>query len=391
MQASPSTSLSGLILDTAGVCCNAAALSPADRQTLAARGQASLSAGPFSVTHKSTLPPSGDKHDYMSVGPYWWPDPAKSDGLPYIRRDGEVNPDFSSAKYDHAEFDELTATVHDLALAWQITAEPRYARRAADLLRIWFLDPATRMNPHLLYGQSIPGVCAGRGIGLIDTQRLIRLLDDLALIAAELPQSEINSLRAWMTQFLDWMLTHEFGKAERREHNNHGTWCDVQLAGYALFIGRLDLAREVITQAPERRIFRHIDPDGRQPYELARTRSLSYSCYNLEGLFALAWMGRHLGIDLWNARSSDGRCLRAAIDFLARYADASRAWPYPQISKEGVADNPALGATAREPLYALLLQAAAAWQDPSYLSHASKLLDGRSANPRHVAARLLWS
>src|SRR5688572_7166406 len=52
-------------------------------------------AGPLiSVTHKKTLlPPTGDAHDYYSLSPYWWPDSSKSDGLPYIRRDGETNPE----------------------------------------------------------------------------------------------------------------------------------------------------------------------------------------------------------------------------------------------------------------------------------------------------------
>ena len=53
-------------------------------------GDLSLSDGPWSVMDKQHVPPSGDKHDYMSLGPYWWPDPDKPDGLPYIRRDGEV-------------------------------------------------------------------------------------------------------------------------------------------------------------------------------------------------------------------------------------------------------------------------------------------------------------
>jgi hypothetical protein len=40
-----------------------------------------LKSGPFSVMHKDQIPPSGDKHDYMSLAPYFWPDPSKSNGL----------------------------------------------------------------------------------------------------------------------------------------------------------------------------------------------------------------------------------------------------------------------------------------------------------------------
>ena len=52
-----------------------------------------LRGGAFSVTTKSATPPSGDKHDYISQAPYFWADPGKKDGLPYIRRDGERNPE----------------------------------------------------------------------------------------------------------------------------------------------------------------------------------------------------------------------------------------------------------------------------------------------------------
>src|SRR5256885_8665383 len=37
-------------------------------------GQQELSAGPFSVLDKDYTPPSGDRHDYMSQAPYFWPD-----------------------------------------------------------------------------------------------------------------------------------------------------------------------------------------------------------------------------------------------------------------------------------------------------------------------------
>src|SRR5438552_2649323 len=44
---------------------------------------AALVAGPFSVMDKQRTPPSGDKHDYVSMGPDWWPDATKPGGLPY--------------------------------------------------------------------------------------------------------------------------------------------------------------------------------------------------------------------------------------------------------------------------------------------------------------------
>ena len=151
---------------------------------LIAEADAALEVGPFSVVHKTRLPVSGDVHDYFSYGPYWWPDPDKVDGLPYIRRDGEVNPEARNTNSDRVALAAMTETVVTLSLAFYFTDKPIYAERAALLLRTWFLDPATRMNPHLDYAQAIPGRVDGRGIGIIDTTRWIALTDALGLLAA---------------------------------------------------------------------------------------------------------------------------------------------------------------------------------------------------------------
>ena len=46
---------------------------------------------PPSVMDNMSAPDGVDPHDYVSYAPYWWPDPKKEDGLPYIHRDGHIN------------------------------------------------------------------------------------------------------------------------------------------------------------------------------------------------------------------------------------------------------------------------------------------------------------
>lgn len=350
---------------------------PADHPALTKLSEdadAALAARPEAVTEKAALPPSGDPHDYQSLGPYWWPNPDTTDGLPYVRRDGEVNPE-SETQGDRARLGRTWGRVETLALAAFLLGREECGKHTALLLRTWFLDSATRMNPHLRYGQAIPGVCEGRDIGIIDTRAVGTLLDAVALLEAvgAWGGEDAAGLRAWMAAYLDWLRTSKHGRGEAGQHNNHGTWYDVQVASIALFVGREDVARAVLSAAAERRISAHIAPDGSQPHELARTRSFTYSVMNLSGLFDLATLGGAVGLNLWRWTPAGGDPpLRRALDYLLPTATEGRPWAHPQISP---ADPAAL-------LLSLALRAdrvyggpyATTETSPSHLEHRSRLL-----------------
>ncbi|MCW2338229.1 hypothetical protein M2337_002462 [Sphingobium sp. B2D3A] len=67
------------------------------------------------MVDKGNVPPSGDLHDYMSIAPYWWPDPSAPDGKPYVRKDGRVNPERTTADYDLSALSRMSADVETLA------------------------------------------------------------------------------------------------------------------------------------------------------------------------------------------------------------------------------------------------------------------------------------
>jgi hypothetical protein len=334
-----------------------------------------LDGGPYSVVHKTNAPPSGDPHDYLSFGPYWWPDPSKEDGLPYIRRDGRINPETRTEASDSTRLDRMIHSVDALALAYYFSREEKYARHAALLVRTWFLNADTRMNPHLEYGQAIPGRVHGRGIGIIDTRGLTRVVDAVGLLAHSpaWTADDQAALEKWFRSYLDWLLTSEHGRDEQRQGNNHGTWYDVQVAAFALFVGDRELAGKVIESAKSKRIAAQIQPDGKQPRELGRTRSFDYSAMNLAGFFALARLGEHVGVDLWQFASPDGISIRAALDYLAPYADAGSEWPYEQITKPG-----------RPRLLPLLLQAAMVYGAPEYQERIAQLPGERVGDHRSL-------
>lgn len=285
----------------------------------------------FSVINKSQVPPSGDKHDYMSQAPYWWPDPSKPNGLPYIRRDGERNPELEKIT-DSAQLEKMLDSTETLGIAYYLTGDEKYASRAAGLLRTWFLDPKTRQNPNLKFSQSIPGINKGRGIGLIETRFLYRAIDASILISGSKlwAPADQAGLKKWFGEFLDWILNSPHGKDEADERNNHGTHYDVQVVAYAIFTGHLDIARKQF-DVTKGRIRSQIEPDGSQPLELARTRSWGYANMNLLGFFTLARLGESVGVDLWNFETADKRSIKRAIDWLVPFTDEKNKWTHQQI------------------------------------------------------------
>ncbi|WP_375446755.1 alginate lyase family protein [uncultured Fibrella sp.] len=302
------------------------------KQALLAMADKALTKPVHSVVEKTKLPPSGDKHDYMSVGPYWWPDSTKPNGLPYIRKDGQINPE-RYAIQDGTYLNALCDDVQVLALAYYFSNDENYARRAADLLRVWFLNSDTRMNPNLNYGQAIPGITEGRGIGLIDTRMLAKLVDAVQLLkeSKAWPQKDHVALQTWFRQFLTWMLTSPVGKDEEDEHNNHGTYYDFQTVAFALFLNDKPLAKQMLAQKTMKRIQSQLNEDGSQPHELARTLTWGYSLMNLKGFFGLAQLAEKVNIDLWNYETADGKSIRKAYTWMLPYAEGEKPWTFQQI------------------------------------------------------------
>jgi Alginate lyase len=337
-----------------------------------------LKAGPFSVTRKERTPPSGDKHDYLSLAPYWWPDPRSKDGLPYIRRDGETNPD-SKRGTDAPLIGAMADAVESLSIAYYFTGEEGYAERAAFLIRMWFLDPSTKMNPNLRYAQAIPGRNDGRGAGLIESRHFIKIVDAAGLLGGSRAWKEKDgqALAAWFSEFVNWMQNSPNGKDEARAKNNHGSWYAAQLACFALFIGDKELARAT-AEAARDRIAWQVEPDGKQPHELQRTRALGYSAFNLVALMTLAEAGMQVGVDLYHYQTKDGRSIRRALDYLAPYADAAREWPHQQINEIG---------NARRDMAYLLRRASIAFREMKYEELSERNLANEAARQRW---QLLW-
>ncbi len=330
-----------------------------------------LQQAPVSVMDKQIAPPSGDKHDYVSLATYYWPNPKTPNGLPYTARDGQVNPETKDS--DYIRLRTMIDIARGLALAYATTGDERYAQAAAVQLRTWFLDDATRMNPHLNFGQCVRGRDGGNPFGIIESTYLTDVLDADALLrdSPAWTATDHTRLQAWFRDFLAWLTTSELGQREANDKNNHGTWYDVQATSFALFVGDEARAREILLAAPQRRIASQIEPDGTMPHELRRTKSAGYTLYNTRAMIRLARLGEPLGIDLWNFQTGDGRSLRQALDFISTYADPAKAWTHKQIEPFG-----------RQGLLKLLHHASTRYADQPY----RKLIE-TFAEPKTLSSR----
>ena len=340
---------------------------------------AALQQGPYSVTDKEVVPPSGDKHDYASYSRYWWPDPEKPDGLPYIRKDGETNPDSQSLKASDRQRIEVIGTHNEaLGLAYYFTGEEKYAKKAAELLRVWFLDPATRMNPNLNHAQCRRGHNTGTKSGVLDGRMMVRGLEGSLLLAGSsaLSDTELQGIKDWVGEYLKWLQTGKLALEEAASTNNHGSFYDAQTMYFALYSENKEVAKKIAQQAIEKRILSQIEPDGKMPEELRRTRPNFYSNYNLHAMFVLAHLAEKVDVDIWHA--GDER-LRAALDYLAPYADPSKPWPHDSIEEND-----------RMNLFPILKMADLAYPDGNYLQKLETLpLEDRKIRRENLAFPLL--
>lgn len=297
-------------------------------QSLIKEADKALNEGVFSVTDKTQMPVSGDIHDYLSIGPYWWPDPEKPDGLPWMHRDGEVNPLTRGGNLDLQRKARFFRNTYRLAIAHFLSGKQEYADKAIELLQVWFLDPDTKMNPNLNYAQGIPGRTDGRCIGIIEFVGIKEIISAIELLELDgtMDNKTSESLRSWLEDYLYWLQNSKNGIDESTRKNNHGTWYDVQLVALLMFFDRLEEAKTALRTVKKNRIDSQIAKDGKLPLELARTRPLHYSAYNLEAFTYLAYFGKKLNVDLWNYSPQNAGGIQDAYHFLYPYAKQELKW-----------------------------------------------------------------
>jgi hypothetical protein len=298
---------------------------------LRAEAERRVKEGPWTVTSERPKAADLDPHDYYSEAPYWWPNPSNL-RAPFIRKDGQTNPARFLANKN--ALNSMTDAVFTLGAAGYLLDEPRYAQRAARVVRVWFIDPKTRMNPNLEYSQAIPGSSDGRGAGIIDGRVFIRAIQGMEFLARTgvWDEREQAAVRKWFEDYLRWLTRSENGFDEKHSGNNHASWWAAQVAAVASFVDNRAELRIAFDFYRDHILAKQIRPDGSAPREESRTRSLWYSAFNLEAYSTLCRIAQAHGVDLWTLRAKNGATVETVIDYLEPYLSDPRKWTREQIT-----------------------------------------------------------
>lgn len=343
---------------------------------------------PPAITDHIATNSAGGPHDFFSQADYAWPNPTNQTGLPYISHDGMSNPDVFT--YHRMAMRNMKDAVAALAAAYAITGDDKYPRKATQFIRIFFLDPQTRMNPNLKYAQAVLGSSTGEAYGIIDTLHLA----ELAVAVPFLEKSPAfdpavdAGLKQWFTDYTHWIMTSKPGINEMDNPNNHSIACFVQLAAFAKYTGDqqfLNLCRDRFKTV----LFpNQMTNNGSFPRELTRTKPYGYSIFQADNLSTLCVLLSTPDDDLWKFTLPDGRTPRNAVDFIAPYLVDKNKWLTDGRGKDIMHWD---HWPARQPC---LLFAYAEFGDPKYLNLWKKL----NADPTDLEIRrnmaitqpLLW-
>jgi hypothetical protein len=356
-----------------------------DRERILNAAEAALKLEPISVTKFRAKLSEGGPHDFYSNGDYWWPNPETTNGLPYVQRDGQSNPGNFIAHRQCVM--GLRDAVAALGAAYKISGKDRFAAKAAELLRVFFLDEKTRMNPSLKFAQAIPGVTPGRGIGIIDTLHLAEV--PLAVLAMRdsksFPPEVFAGVKQWFQDYSDWMITSKNGNDEANAGNNHAVAYWLQIACFARLTGDDAKLAESRRRYKEVFVAKQMATDGSFPAELRRTKPYGYSIFQLDNMASLCQIASTPADDLWKFELADGRGISRATEFLYPFlADKSKWSRAPDIQAWA-------GWPARQPA---LLFSGLAFNEAKYLELWRKL----PADPTDVEVKrniaitqpLLW-
>lgn len=304
----------------------AAVVARIDRARILRLAARAMELRPPAITDHIATNSAGGPHDFFSQADYAWPNPTNKTGLPYISHDGESNPNVFT--YHRMAMRHMKDAVAALAAAYALTGDDKYPRKAAEFIRVFFLDPGTRMNPNLKYAQAVLGSSTGEPYGIIDTLHLAELAVAVPFLekSPAFPPDVDIGLKEWFTEYSYWIMTSKPGINEMDNPNNHSIACFVQLAAFAKYTGDEQVLNMCRDRLKDVLFPNQMTNNGSFPLELKRTKPYGYSIFQADNLSTLCVLLSTTNDDLWKFTLPDGRSPRNAVDFIYPYLVDKNKW-----------------------------------------------------------------
>ncbi|KJA25740.1 hypothetical protein HYPSUDRAFT_37189 [Hypholoma sublateritium FD-334 SS-4] len=304
---------------------------------------------------------------------------------PYVGRDGQVNPDVRDLNGPDAINDASQAVIYN-AIAYALEGTSTYSKNVANLINTFFLAPDTKMNPNMNFGQIVrgpgPDGVSGTFTGILDLRGIVKIINGIAIIKAagspDWTQVFEQQMKAWLTDYVNWLKTSSIGQITASRPNNHGTFYTSQVAAAKMSSGdqqgaALDL--QAFFAGP---FLDQVAQSGEQPFEAIRTRPYHYRNFNLEALITNAKLGDQIGLNLWIRKSKYGATIQTALDFVLTLnpGNEDRSLVFPHVASVSAAYGDPTGK------YAAFLRK----NDPTYQSKPYYFYDQPVAIPNSPAA-----
>lgn len=304
-------------------------ISPILEKQILTIAKSNLSIKPVTVTAAFSNRSAGNRHDFFSEGDYWWPDSTNPEG-PYIQKDGQTNPNnFVAHRLAMIGFSQL---VGNLTSAYLISGNKNYAKAVLPHLHAWFVDTATRMNPSLLYAQAITRKVTGRGVGIIDMIQMMEVAQSVRVLetARLIPVKELQIIKKWFADYLEWVTHYSYGIDEREAKNNHGTCWVMQVLSFSKLTGNDSLQKDCANRYQQILLPGQLAFDGSFPLELKRTKPYGYSLFNVDAMTMVVYLLKKDNPSIFQFQLKDGISMYKAIHFMAPYVQDKSTWTYPK-------------------------------------------------------------
>ena len=295
------------------------------------------------ITPITTIPASrstGSSHDFYSEPEDFFPDAASAKSPWIQRKPSPANPNLTNPDAFTAHRDAVYAlgtTVAALSAAFVVAGDTKYAAKAGEHLRAWFVTTATRMSPSLNFAQSVPNLPASlRFEGVIETVPLAEAAHCIRFLASSgtLDAEDLKAIRAWFAEYAKWLGESRVGGLARDQKDRHGSswlfqcaaFADANVVGFTSDDSTLDALRHrfrTVTLRAELNAF------GVFPHDVSTPNPYRNALVNLDLLAGVCELLTTRFENAWEYELQDGPGMRSAIAFHYPFILNRSQWPYP--------------------------------------------------------------